>query len=163
MNNLGIKAFTAAASMGFIWYAGLYRAKQENPSATSGCPQIGDKVSKMIHGQVKNYFVFGATGHSLATCKQIERNCEQKTHNDLLFYMPMQSGVYLADNYARCNVKSDSTDPNDTIPAVAYLGIDKSNHITRRESLGPLGPTELNKKDPDVQVVYIRTIEKSAL
>lgn len=139
MNHYALSAIGSACIL-------TYFAIRDKPK-NSGCrPQIGDRVIK----DDKTYYVFGATGHFLNTCKLLEENCCNKTHqNERLYFV--KNSVDIAEAYARMTAKHEKS-----IPAVAYLGVDwKVNHFF----LNFLNVSVLNRNIPDIQFVHIETLD----
>ena len=143
----------------------------KNAPLAEGCPEIGQRVNKVVHGASQPYFVFGATGHSLATCHQIKERSEAKTHtyskkrayDSALFYVSIQSMIPMAQRYAKTNSMQESSNPESKIPAVAYLGVrgnvEVVDALLQRSSMSP---EELNQPNPDIQVVYIDVLDNSS-
>lgn len=146
--------FPTSVLVGVFATQWLFSTKNKNNriSQSNGSPKIGDTVKRVFDGKEDSYTVFGATGHSLKTCKIIEANCRQKTHQiDYLFFVTTNEAIPLACAYAKTNA---GTDNDNTPPAVAYLGI---NQLSVKTNSGSLGRSVLNSKDPDIQVVHIET------
>lgn len=147
-------------------------AKKNAPLA-QGCPKIGERVNLVVEKSFRTYFVFGATGHSLATCRKIQEHSKFKTHvyrretgyDSELFYVNQQSLIGTPRQYAKINSSTRSNDvelssSEDQIPAIAYLGIlgtiEDIDAVCRGSALFV---NQLNQENPDIQVVHIEVLD----
>lgn|GEM_PF-6641488 len=126
---------------------------------------MGKKSTRLFRGVFRR-ISFGATGHSLATCKQLEERSEAKLHayrpssdyDSVLFYIAEQSMIGRSYDYAKTNSESKTS-------AVAYLGIKANSEIIdklRQSNRTSLSVEELNRKNPDIQIVYIDVLPDSS-
>ncbi len=163
-----VAGLTAVTLTYFTFFHKSTNEPQKLLRGSNDGPHIGDTVTLKIAGLEKPYHIFGATGHSLATCKLISKNCMEKTHNgQRLYFVTEEESLDIAETYANNNSEPVYREPGNTdllgddeIPAIAYLGSHRRIRWLFHHSVGSLGSALLNFSFIDVQVVHIKKLKK---
>jgi hypothetical protein len=142
------------------YFFASWKKSQIEASESDLYVKIGDRIARTFDGSTKTYTVFGATGHSLDTCKEIKQNCIEKKHQQRLYFVIRQADIRIAGVFAEKNAMNEKSDSKQA--AIAFLGTAKPVQIHSDKHIGAyLDKDSLNTADSDIQVVHIERLNST--